>query len=254
MKNDIAERLSKIGLRGVANTIGNFSENIPLLEQIISCEEQDQLERSNARRLAQSKIETFRPMSTFDWKWPKKIPRGLVENALDLAFLKDKGSIIIIGPSGSGKTMIAKNIGMNAVMLGKKVLFVNAGAMLNNLSCAESHRNLEKKLAYLSRFELVILDELGYLSYADRHADLLFQFIERRHEKKSIIITTNKGFNEWNTIFPSAACVSAIIDRLVQYADIIDIEADSFRLHQGLERQKTKQLDLAKRKQDSKIQ
>jgi len=241
MKTDLSERLAKLGLHGVAKSFPAFAEAHEVLERLVACEIQERQERSVQRRLAEAKLGHFHSMTQFDWKWPRKIQRSIVEDALELRFMEDKGSLILIGPNGVGKTMIAKNIALRAVLVGKSVLFINAGTLLNVLSRFEDSRQLERKLRQLERYDLVVLDELGYLAYGARHADLLFQFIERRHEKRSLIITTNKTFSEWNTIFPSAACVSAIVDRLVQYGDIIPIEADSYRLHQGMERQKKKQ-------------
>jgi len=114
--------------------------------------------------------------------------------------------------------------------LGHSALFVTASQMLLDLSGQESARGLDRRLRhYCSRTALLVLDEVGYLSYDARDADLLFQGVSRRYEQRSLVLTTNLPFSEWPTIFPNAACATALIDRVVHHADIITIEGQSYR-------------------------
>ena len=126
--------------------------------------------------------------------------------------------------------MIAQNIAHQAVLAGHSVLFTNAAQLLLDLSSQESARGLDRRLRhYCNRTGLLVIDEIGYLSYDNRNADLLFQVVSRRYERKSIVLTTNLPFAEWPTVFPNAACTTALIDRLVHHAEIIAIEGDSYR-------------------------
>jgi DNA replication protein DnaC len=126
--------------------------------------------------------------------------------------------------------MIAQNIAHAAVLAGHSVLFTTAAQMLLDLGAQDSARGLDQRLRrYCNRTGLLVVDEIGYLSYDNRKADLLFQVVSRRYERKSVVITTNLAFAEWPTIFPSAACTTALIDRLVHHSEIISFVGESYR-------------------------
>ena len=125
--------------------------------------------------------------------------------------------------------MIAKNIAHNAILAGHSVLFTTASALLLDLAARDSARTLDRRLKHFAGAALLVIDEIGYLAYDNRNADLLFQLVNLRYEKKSIVITTNLAFRDWPTIFPNATCATALIDRIVHHADIIPIEGDSYR-------------------------
>ena len=148
-------------------------------------------------------------MADFDWGWPEGIERGLVESLLGLGFMKEPANVILAGTEGLGKSMIAKNIGYSAVMNGHNVLCVETAAMITDLTSLDSPRLLNTRLKRYTAPDLLILDEFGYLSYETRSADILFEIINRRYEKGSIVITTNMPFTEWPKIFPrSSLCPS----------------------------------------------
>ncbi len=151
------------------------------------------------------------------------------EAALHIDFLERAGNVVLVAPQGLGKTTIARNIANNAVMAGHSVLFVTAAQMLLDLASQESARALERRLRHYLRFALLVVDEIGYLSYDNRNADLFFQIVSRRYENKSLVLTTNLAFSDWPTIFPNATCATALIDRLCHHADIIKIEGTSYR-------------------------
>ena len=108
--------------------------------------------------------------------------------------------------------------------------------MLNDLADLDSDRALRSRIKFYAQPGLLILDEVGQLSYSNRHADLLFQVIAQRYEKKSTCITTNRAFSEWNEIFPNATCVVSIIDRLIHHSEILNIEGESFRFKEACEK------------------
>ena len=115
------------------------------------------------------------------------------------------------------------------MLAGHRVLFLTAAQMLLDLGGQDSARSLARRLQYYSQQALLLIDEIGYLSYDARAADLLFQVVSRRYERRSLVLTTNLPFSDWPTIFPNAATVTALIDRVVHHADIISLEGESYR-------------------------
>jgi len=152
---------------------------------------------------------------------------------------------IVVGPSGVGKTTIAQNIAHQAVLQGHTVVFTTAGKLLGELASLDSDSALRTRVRHYARPALLVIDEVGYLSYSSRYADLLFELISRRHEHKSTLITTNKSFAEWGEVFPNAACVVALVDRLVHHAEIVGIKGNSYRQKQAQEHARAR---TAKRK------
>ena len=168
-------------------------------------------------------------MDAFDWAWPTRIDRAAVEAALHLDFLTAGRNCVLVAAQGLGKTMIAQNIAHQAVLAGHHVLFTTAAQLLLDLGSQESARGLARRLNAYGQRGLLVLDELGYLSYDARAADLLFQVVSRRYERKSLVLTTNLAFSDWPTIFPNAGSAIALIDRLIHHAEIITIEGESYR-------------------------
>jgi DNA replication protein DnaC len=200
-----------------------------ILEHIANIEEKERARRGLERRRARSRLERFKPMADFDWNWPTEIDRSLVDSALQLDFVQPARNIVFVAPQGLGKTMIAQNIAHQAILDGHGVLFVTAAQLLLDLGAQESARALERRLKYYARVGLLIIDEIGFLAFDNRNADLLFQVISRRYEKKSLVLTTNLAFRDWPTIFPNATCATALIDRVVHHADVIVIKGESYR-------------------------
>ena len=200
-----------------------------ILEHVAEAEQRERAKRSLERRVGRSKLGGFKPLAEFDWAWPKRIDREAVESVAKLDFLDDARNVVLVAPQGLGKTMIAQNIVHAALLKGHSALFITAAQMLLDLGAQESVRALDRRLRYYTSRPLLCIDEIGYLSYDARNADLLFQVVSRRYERKSLVLTTNLAFSEWPTIFPNAACTTALIDRVVHHAEIIAIEGDSYR-------------------------
>lgn len=205
------------------------------LNTIIEAEENSRSFRSLERRRTSARIGQFKTLIDFDWSWPKKIDREAIEEFMRLEFIKNATNIILCGPNGVGKSTIARNIAHQAVVHGYTALFTTAGQMLNDLAAQDGDNALRRRIKYYSHVQLLVIDEVGYLSYSNRHADLLFEIVSRRYQEKSTIVTTNKQFSEWGEIFPNASCVVSLIDRLVHNSEIISIEAESFRLKEAKE-------------------
>lgn len=216
--------------------------------RLLEWEEAERSQCSLASRLKVSRIGRFKPLAEFDWNWPKKCDRHAIEELMNLSFMKDAMNIILCGPNGLGKSMIAKSIAYQAVLHGHTALFVTAGQMLGDLTSQDGDLALKRKLKFYTNVKLLVIDEVGYLSYANRYADLLFEIISRRYHQKSTIVTTNKPFVEWRDIFPNATCVVSLIDRLVHRSEIINIEGDSYRLKEAMEASAKRKASREKKK------
>ena len=211
-------------------------EDSTWVERLLDWEEDERARRSLERRLSGAHIGHFKPLVDFDWAWPEHCDRLAITELMGLAFLKSATNAILVGSSGLGKSTIAQNIAHQAVLHGHTVIFTTAGQLLGELAALDSDSALRRRLRYYAAPSLLVIDEVGYLSYSNRHADLLFELVNRRHEQKSTLVTTNKSFAEWSEVFPNAACVVALIDRLVHNAEIIAIKGKSYRQKEAQER------------------
>jgi DNA replication protein DnaC len=167
-------------------------------------------------------------VADFEWSWPTKIERDVIERALTLDFLPEARNLVLVGRNGLGKTMITQNICHAAVLAGYSVLFRSAAALLEELH-REGRRS---KLRTYANVGLLCIDEVGYLSFDDKAADLLYEVVNRRYERKPVILTTNRPFKEWNEVFPNATCIVTLLDRLLHHADVTVIDGDSYRVRE----------------------
>lgn len=202
--------------------------------------EEAQRQRSLVNRLSKARLGSFKPMADFDWNWPARIDRAAVEDLFNLEFIEEAANVVLVGPNGVGKTMIAQNLAHQALLAGNGVRFTTASAMLGELGACEGTASLERALGRYTRPGLLVVDEVGYLSYTDRAADLLFEVVSRRYGKRPMILTTNRPFGEWNEVFPNATCVVTLVDRLVHHAEVLSIAGDSYRAKESAERAASK--------------
>jgi DNA replication protein DnaC len=215
---------------------------------LLDWEEEERARRSLERRIGRSHIGRFKPICDFDWTWPKRGDQTTFEALMTLDFLKDATNVVLVGPNGVGKTTLARNLAHQALIHGHTVLFTNAGQLLGDLAALDSDSALRRRLRHYAAPSLLCIDEVGYLSYSNRHADLLFEIVSRRYEEKSTLITSNRPFSEWGEVFPNAACVVSLVDRLVHNAEILQLEGESYRLKEAKERTERRQKQRAARK------
>lgn len=233
--NTLRSRAQALRLHGL---LAHWSEvaTTPWLPDLIQWEEEERGRKSLERRLKEAHIGRFKALCDFDWAWPRRCDQQAIEALMSLDFLKDATNVVLQGPNGVGKTTLARNLAHQALLHGHSVRFISAGNLLGELAALDSDSLLRRRLRHYAAPHLLVIDEVGYLSYSHRHADLLFELISRRYEQKSTLITTNRPFAEWGEVFPGAACVVSLIDRLLHHAEIIAIEGDSYRLKEAQER------------------
>lgn len=173
----------------------------------------------------------IKTLEQFRWDWPKKINRMAVQDLFRMEFLKAKSNVVLLGNVGLGKTHLATALGYAACQQGASVLFANAISVINDLSAAQKRGQFKRQFKTYLRPELLLLDELGYLPIDQHGADLLFQVISQRYEQGSIVLTTNKPFKQWPSIFNNDSTIaSAVLDRLLHHAQTIVIEGSSYRM------------------------
>lgn len=206
-----------------------------LLDQLMREDLRVQTERRAQMALKRSAIFPLTTLDSYDFDYPKSIDRDLVVRAAGLDFIAEKTNCVFVGPSGVGKTHLANAIGQLACLRGHRVRFTTAADLVNDLVAGQARNGLQRRQALWASFDLLIVDELGYLSFDSRGADLLYQVLNRRYQRASTIVTTNLAFKEWGKIFPSAAAASAIADRLVHKGILVRITGKSRRSDQEVE-------------------
>ena len=181
------------------------------------------------RCFKQSRLYEKTTVDQFDFHGSRKNQKSRILNLMDLGFIKHRKDIILIGNPGVGKSFLAKSMAYVATQVGLKVLFTTAMDMINHLIAADADHSLLKKLHHYQSQELLVVDEIGYLSLGTQGSNLFFQVISARHEKKSTIITTNRPFAQWGEIFDNTTVATAIADRLVYNSEILILEGSSYR-------------------------
>lgn len=244
----LAARAKALGLYSLLEDWPSY-RNQPWLAPLLEREETIRAERSLQRRIQRCRIGPFKPMTDFDYDWPTEIDRDQVEDLFALDWLDSAANVVLLGPNGIGKTMIAQNLAYQAVLRGATVRFLTASELLNDLAVQEGATAFQRRLARYARPRLLVVDELGYLSYDNRHADLLYEVVSRRYLKKPTLLTTNKPFAEWSEVFPSATSVVTLVDRLVHRCEVVTLEGESYRLREAKERTEQKAKERAARRE-----
>ncbi len=205
--------------------------HVEFLARLIEGEAALRQDRARQRRIKQAHFPVLKTLQQFDFTWPTKINRLAVQNLFRLKFIEDKANAILIGGVGLGKTHLATALGWAACQAGPRVRFATAIDIINSLLAAQNAGRLVKELKAYTRPELLIIDELGYLPIDKRGADLLFQIISQRYERGSIVLTANKVYKHWPSIFNNdSTLTSAILDRILHHAETIVIEGKSYRM------------------------
>ena len=206
-------------------------DHVEYLRRLIEGEYTQRRQRVIERRLKTARFPVIKTLEQFRWDWPRKINRMAVQDLFRLEFLKEKSNVVFLGNVGLGRTHLSTALGYAACQEGHAVLFANAISVINDLSAAQKRGLLKRQLKTYLHPELLLLDEIGYLPIDQHGADLLFQVISQRYERGSIVLTTNKPFKQWPSIFNNDSTIaSAVLDRLLHHAHTIVIEGSSYRM------------------------
>jgi len=210
--------------------------HVDFLARLIEGEAACRQDRARHRRIQQARFPVVKSLEQFDFTWPVKINRLQVQNLFRLKFIEDKANVIVIGGVGLGKSHLAIALGHAAATAGFRVRFTTAIDIINTLSAAHNAGRFVQELKKYTRPDLLAIDELGYLPIDKRGADLLFQVISQRYECGAVVLTTNKAFKHWPSIFNNdATLTSAILDRILHHAETIVIEGKSYRMKDRIE-------------------
>jgi DNA replication protein DnaC len=205
--------------------------HVEYLARLIDGQYQQRLQHTVQMRIKAARFPVVKTLEQFQWDWPKKINRLQVQHLFRLDFLAQKANVVFLGTVGLGKTHLATALGYAACLEGHSVLFANAIDVINHLSAAQKKVTLKAELKKYLRPRILILDEVGYLPIDQHGADLLFQVISQRYERGSILLTTNKPFKQWPSIFNNDSTITAaVLDRLLHHAETVIIEGTSFRM------------------------
>lgn len=204
--------------------------HVQFLEALLSEEAAARHERVVQQRLREARLPLVKTMEAFDWNHPTFINKQLILNAFNFDFVAKKENFILVGPSGLGKSHIGLALGYAACQKEIKTRWVTAAELVNILTATKADHSTEKVLKTFKAYELVLIDELGFLPLDKEGSDLFFQLISRRYEQGSVVLTTNRPFKEWGQIFNDNIVASAILDRLIHHCQLAKIGGKSYRV------------------------
>lgn len=207
---------------------------LDLTEHELNIRNQNRLKR----RIKESKFPLLKTLEDYDFESAPELDRRCVRDLCRGEYIKEHKNVILLGKSGTGKTHLATALGVEACNQGIRTRFVTACGLANELIESRHERQLQKILQRYFRYGLLIVDELGYVPFSKEGSELLFQVLAERHERGSVIITSNLGFGDWNQVFGDANLTAALLDRITHRATIINCTWESFRLKESLKNRK----------------
>lgn len=220
------------------NYIENIKKDISLTDMLLELTNKEieyRDERASQIQITVSAFPYKKEIDDFDFDYQPSINKKQILELNSLGFLERHENILFVGPSGVGKTHLATSIGITAAKKRYSVYFISCHDLITQLNKAHYENKLDQRIKHFCRYELLIIDEIGYLPVDKQGANLFFQLIAKRYEKHSTIITTNQTFNKWGDVFSDSVLANAILDRLLHHSTVINIKGTSYRIKDKLE-------------------
>lgn len=240
--NKLLNNLEMLKLDKIREFYPSYIENISkdksitdILYELTSKEIEYRGDRASQVQVQISAFPYKKEMSDFDFDYQPSINKNEILELNTLGFLDRHENVLFLGPSGVGKTHLAVALGMTAAKNRHSVYFISCHDLITQLNKAHFENKLEKRIKHFCGYELLIIDEIGYLPVDKQGANLFFQLITKRYEKRSTIITTNMTFNRWSEVFSDNTLANAILDRLLHHSTIINIKGSSYRIKDKLD-------------------
>lgn len=209
--------------------------HVQYLNQLLSAEVEDRERRVIEKRLKEARLPRHKTLEEFDFEQAPQIMATQIHQLAQGEYLQRSEPIILIGECGTGKTHLASGLCVAACRQKKRARFITAAGLVNELVEAQHHNQLGRALQRWGRYDLIVIDEVGYVPLAEIGAELMFQVIADRAEKAALIITTNLPFSEWTQVFTNARLCKALLDRITDRATIIETGKESFRFRRTLQ-------------------
>ncbi|MEA9393644.1 IS21-like element helper ATPase IstB [Acerihabitans sp. TG2] len=236
--NELESLLTRLKMDHLTGAVENLLEQAAkeelnyreFLTRVLSQEWHGRRNRGLESRLKQARLPWIKTLEQFDFSFQPGIDRKVIRELAGLAFVERNENVILLGPPGVGKTHLAVALGVKAADGGHRVLFTPLDKLMATLLKAKQENRLERQIQLLSYSRVLILDEIGYLPMTREEASLFFRLLNRRYEKASIILTSNKSFTDWGEVFGDNVLASAILDRLLHHSTTVNIKGESYRL------------------------
>lgn len=212
--------------------------HLSYLEALLETEVEERARNAVIRRITDARFPKVKTLEEFEFEKAPQVPAALIRNLADGGYMERSEPVIFLGDTGTGKTHLAIGLAVAACRQRKRVRFTTAAGLINELIEARNENELSRITNRWSRYELIVIDEMGYIAIPEPAAELLFQVIAGRAERAAVIVTTNLPFSEWTTMFPNARLCKAMLDRLTDQAHIIETGTESYRFRRTLEKRR----------------
>jgi DNA replication protein DnaC len=239
-----ALRMPVVGANFIAlaeQAVKEKRNHVGYLEALLAMEGEERDRHAIQNRVRDAKLPRLKTLEEFDFQQAPQIPAAKVRELSEGGYIERAEPVVLMGECGTGKTHLATGLCVAACRQKRRVRFITAANLVNELVEARQHNAVKRVLARWMRFDVIALDEVGYVPLAEIGAEFLFQVIAERAERASLIVTTNLPFSEWTQVFPNPRLCKALLDRITDRAHIIETGTDSYRFRRTMEvRQKKK--------------